>query len=100
MAATISTSSSASGSSTTTIYNVPKISAGTVLSNGLNVIYFALGAVAIIVIIVAGILYISSAGNASQITRAKNALLYAIVGLVVVLLAFVITQFIAGRLGG
>ena len=84
---------------TTTIHNLPTVDAGTIFNNALDIAYFLLGAIAVIIIIVAGILYATSAGNAAAITKAKNAILYAGVGLVVVLLAFVITQFITGRLG-
>jgi hypothetical protein len=42
-------------------------------------------------------MYATSAGDSGRVTKAKNALTYAIIGLVVVLLAFTITQFITGR---
>jgi len=60
----------------------------------LNAVYFWAGAVAVIIIIVAGFLYVTSANNAQQITRAKNAILSAVIGLVVVLLAFGITNIV------
>jgi hypothetical protein len=85
------------GTDTTTIHNLPMVDAGTVFSNGLNIMYFLLGAIAVIIIIVAGIMYATSAGDSGRVTKAKNALTYAIIGLVVVLLAFTITQFITGR---
>lgn len=66
------------------------------LHNGLNLTYFLAGVVSIIVIIVAGIMYTTASGDASRITRAKNLLTYSIVGLVVVLSAFVITNFVIG----
>lgn len=86
------------GTDTTTIHNLPTISANAVFTNILDIVYFVIGIVAVIVIIFAGIRYSTSAGNAANVTKAKNALVYAIVGLVVVLLAFVITQFVAGRI--
>lgn len=79
--------------------NIPKLGADTIFSNGLNLIYFAVGFVAVIVIIISGFMYATSGGNAANITKAKNGLLYSIIGLVVVALAFVITQFIIGRFG-
>lgn len=66
-------------------------------SDFFNMVYFAAGIVCVIVIVAAGILYTTAGGDASKITKAKNALLYAVIGLVVVLMAFVITQFIIGR---
>ena len=66
------------------------------LHNALNLVYFIAGTVSIIVIIIGGINYVTSAGDASKVTRAKNMLTYAIVGLVIVLTAFAITNFVTG----
>lgn len=82
--------------STTTI-NIPTTSADNLLSSGLNLMYFMAGAVAVIVIIIAGIMYVTSSGDAGRVTKAKNLITYSIVGLVIVLSAFVITNFIIGR---
>lgn len=76
---------------------IPKNTADSVLSGGLNAVYFAGGVACVIVIVVAGILYALSAGDSNQIKIAKNAILYAIVGLVVILMAFVITAFVIGQ---
>ena len=59
-------------------------------------VYFWAGVIAVIVIIVAGYYYVTSNGNAQQVVRAKNAILGAVVGLIVVLLAFAITAIILG----
>ncbi len=59
-----------------------------------NVLLFLLGAVSVIVIIVAGIRYATSGGNTASVTGAKNMLLYAIVGLVVAMLAYAIVRFV------
>jgi hypothetical protein len=75
----------------------PVTDADTFASDFFGMVYFAAGIVCVVVIIAAGILYTTSGGDASKITKAKNALLYAIIGLVVILFAFVITQFILGR---
>ena len=76
---------------------IPSGSADSVLSGGLNAVYFAGGVACVIVIIVAGILYALSAGDSNQIKIAKNAILYAVVGLVVIMMAFAITAFIIGQ---
>lgn len=79
------------------IKNLPTGSGNELFANGLNLVYFAAGAVAVLVIIFAGFMYATSGGDANAVAKAKNAILYAIVGLVVVALAFVITQFVIGR---
>lgn len=79
------------------IDNVPTLTGDEVLQNGLNLAYFLAGIIAVIVIIVGGIMYATSAGDSGAVTKAKNLILFAVVGLVVVLSAFAITNFVIGR---
>jgi TRAP-type C4-dicarboxylate transport system permease small subunit len=67
------------------------------VTNILNVVYSFAGIICVLIIIVAGYLYVTSAGNASQTKRAKDAILGAVVGLVIIIMAFTITQFVIGR---
>jgi len=76
---------------------IPSVSADDVLANGLNLVYFLAAVIAVIVVIIGGVLFATSAGNAASVTKAKNMILYAVVGLVVVLAAFAITNFVNGR---
>lgn len=79
--------------------NVPnKSSADTILVNLLDMVYLAAGIAAVIAIIIGGFWYVTSDGNAEKIKRGKNAIIYASVGLVVILLAFGITGFITNRI--
>ena len=64
-----------------------------------NVMFFILGAVAVIMIIWSGIRYVTSAGNQTAVVSAKNTLIYAVVGLVVALLAYAIVSFVIEALG-
>lgn len=66
------------------------------LKDILNAVYFWAGVVAVIVIIIAGFIYVLSVNNAQQLTRAKNAILSSVIGLVVILLAFAITNIVIG----
>ena len=66
------------------------------LQNSLNLFYFITGAVAVIMIIVAGVFYVISSGDSGKVARAKNMITYAVVGLVVILAAFGITNFVIG----
>lgn len=77
--------------------NIPTVTADQVLNNTLNVAYFLAGVIAVIVIIVGSITFATSAGNSANVTKAKNMILYAVVGLVVILGAFAITNFVIGR---
>jgi glucose uptake protein GlcU len=77
--------------------NIPSLTGAQVLQNGLNIAYFLAGTIAVIVIIVGGITYVTAAGNSSNITKAKNMLLYSVVGLVIVIAAYAITNFVILR---
>lgn len=57
------------------------------------------GAIAVLIIVIAGFRYIVSQGDPSQVSTAKNAILYAIVGLIVIMFAFAIVNFVIGGLG-
>jgi len=82
-----------SGSDSTKV-NIPTLKAEDVIQNGLNIAYAVMVIVAVIVIILGGILYSTSAGNPAGITKAKNQILYAVVGIVVVIIAFAVTNFV------
>lgn len=70
------------------------VASNTTIADIMNVVYFIAGIVAVLVIVVAGFIFITSRGDQNNIARAKNAILYAVIGLVVIMMAFVITQFI------
>ena len=64
------------------------------LKNVVNVLLYVLGAIAVIMIVIGGIRYTTSNGDASGITSAKNTILYSVVGLIVALLAYAIVNFV------
>ena len=55
-----------------------------------------LGAIAVIVVIIGGIMYTTSAGDSSKLTAAKNTILYAIIGVVVAFSAAAIISYVNG----
>jgi len=59
-----------------------------------NVLLFILGAVAVVMIVIGGIRYSISQGDSGAITSAKNTILYAVIGLVVAILAYAIVNFV------
>lgn len=63
-----------------------------------NTVYMVAGIVAVIVIIVGGIRYASSNGDASGVKSAKNTVLYAVVGLIVIIMAATITNFVISNI--
>ena len=58
-----------------------------------NLLSAVVGIVAVIMIIVGGLRYITSGGNDTSVTSAKNTILYAIIGLIIVALAQIIVRF-------
>lgn len=66
---------------------------GTV-NNILNVVIGVVGFVAVVVMIIGGVYFIVSQGDAAKITRARNTILYGVVGLVIAMLSFAIVNFV------
>lgn len=75
----------------------PVRDANTALASILNTVYIWAGIIAVLAIIIAGIFYTASQGDPSKIKRAKEAIIGACAGLVIIIMAFTITQFILGR---
>lgn len=63
----------------------------------INTILYVLGILSVVMIVFAGVRYTISAGDASKVKAAKDTLMYAIIGLVVALLAFSIVNFVLTR---
>jgi len=82
------------GSKATTEDAANAASLGDQLKIVVNILLFILGAIAVIMIVVGGIRYTTSNGEASAITGAKNTILYSVVGLVVAILAYAIVNFV------
>ncbi len=65
-----------------------------------NTLIFIVGAVAVIMLIIGGLRYVLSSGNATSVEGAKNTILFAIIGIIVAILAFAIVQFVINKFGG
>lgn len=59
-----------------------------------NVLLFVIGAVSVIMLIIGGIRYVVSGGDSSAVTSAKNTILYAVIGIVVAILAYAMVNFV------
>jgi hypothetical protein len=66
----------------------------TIVINTLSVV---VGIAAVIMIIIGGFKYITSGGDSSNVSSAKNTIMYAIVGLIIVAMAQMITGFVLSR---
>ena len=63
----------------------------------INIFSLIVGVVSVIMIIIGGLKYITSAGDSGNVQGAKNTILYAIIGLVIVVLAQVVVRFVLER---
>ncbi|MEI7689902.1 MAG: hypothetical protein WCI79_02990 [Candidatus Saccharibacteria bacterium] len=59
-----------------------------------STLLFAIGAISVLMIIVGGIRYVISGGKEASVNKAKNTVLYAIIGLVVAVLAYAAINFV------
>lgn len=64
------------------------------IANVVNIISLVIGAAAVVMIIVGGFRYITSAGKQESVVAAKNTIVYAIIGLIIVALAQTIVRFV------
>ena len=94
------TASGADGSSSggaTICGATSKDKAQDIVKTVINSILLILGMIAVVMIVIGGIRYTTSNGDASNVKAAKDTILYAVVGLVVALLAYAIVNFVLGR---
>jgi hypothetical protein len=68
-----------------------------IITTVVNIISIIVGVVAVIMIIWGGLKYITSGGESGKITSAKNTIIYALIGLVVVALAQFIVRFVLSK---
>lgn len=78
----------------------PLVGKDSIFMRAVNIIAWIIGVASIIIIIIAGLKYVTSSGDPKGIESAKNTLIYAVIGLVIFLLAQGILLFVADRLQG
>ena len=69
-----------------------------IIKNVINVMLYAAGIIAVIMIIIGGINYAISSGDNAKVTSAKNAVLYAVIGLIIAALAYAIVNFVIANI--
>lgn len=72
---------------------------GGIFGTIINILLFLIGAISVVMIVFAGFQYATSGGDAGKVTSAKNTILYAVIGIVVALLAYAIIRFVTNQLG-
>ncbi len=70
------------------------------ITNILNAVIGIVGFVAVVFVIIGGINYMTSAGNSEKTKKARDTILYALIGIVVCVLAYVIVNWAIKAIGG
>lgn len=84
---------------TVPVDNIPKVTvSNTTVGQVLDASFIVIGALSVLFLLIGAVRYVTSNGDQSQITQAKNTILYAVVGIVISLSAFTIVQFAVGQL--
>ena len=65
-----------------------------------NTVLYAVGIISVIMLIYGGLRYVLSGGDSKKVTDAKNTILYAIIGLIISILAFAIVNFVINAVTG
>lgn len=60
----------------------------------LTFVFVLMGGIAVLIITIAALQYVISAGDPQKVSRAKDTIIYALIGLVVAILAFAIVNFV------
>ena len=71
--------------------------AGGIFQQISNTLIFLVGAIAVIMLIIGGLRYVTSNGEAASIKGAKDTITYAIIGIIVAILSFALVSFVIGR---
>lgn len=67
------------------------------VKTAVNLLSFLVAIIAVIMLIIGGLKYITSSGDSSSTTSARNTIIYAVVGIAVASLAQFIVKFVLGR---
>jgi hypothetical protein len=70
---------------------------GDVVASIINILSLVVGILAVIFVIIGGLKFITSSGDPANVSSARNTIIYALVGLVIVALAQVIVRFVLNR---
>ncbi len=67
------------------------------ISAGVNILSLVVGVAAVMMVILSGFKYITSGGEASKVSNAKNSLVYALIGLFIAALAQLLVHFVLAQ---
>jgi hypothetical protein len=71
-----------------------------VLSTVVNILFFVIGAAAVLFLIIGGLSYITSQGDSKKVESAKNTILYAVIGIVVAIMSYALVNYVITQFAG
>lgn len=84
---------------TVNVSPLPTVAANqTEIQKILSIVFMIVGAISVLMFAIGGLRYITAQGDSQQISKAKQTLIYALVGLVVSILAVTIVSFVLGKI--
>lgn len=78
---------------------VPHISASDAVGNGVSLAYWAIGILSVAVIIYASFRIVTARGDVEKATKGRRMVIWGMVGLIIALLAGIITGIVTNTLG-
>lgn len=72
---------------------------GSLVKDAVNVILWVVGILSVVMLVWGGIKYTTSAGDTNKVASAKNTIIYAIIGLIVSIMAYAIVNFVIEKIG-
>ena len=102
MAATSASNPAQAGANTAKGSGMPSELVGVngVFTRITNTVLYAVGIISVIMLIYGGLRYVVSGGDSKKVTDAKNTIIYAIIGLIISILAYAIVNFVINAVGG
>ncbi len=65
-----------------------------VIKNVIGILSFLVGLIAVLMIVIAGFRFVTSNGDANTVSSAKNTIIYAVIGIVITVMAYAIVNFV------
>lgn len=82
----------------TSLPNPQHIADGQIIATGLSIVFAIAGAIAFLYLVIGGFHYVSSQGDPQKVAKAKGTIMYALIGIIVVILAETIVGTIMSKL--
>ena len=76
--------------------NIPALPGGAIIETLLNSTFFIVGIISVIMVIIGGYQYTTSAGDPSGAAKGRRTIIYSMIGMTISLITFVIMQFVRG----